>query len=92
MAKTKHIQGRMSQRGIRTELLEITKKFGKQQGDRIILSRKGAEAVLYEVDNLRKKILEVVAKGGLVLVSVEDVDITTFRLDSYRRGCKNKTH
>ena len=85
MAKTKHIQRRMNQRGIRSELVEITRKFGVRTGDRIILNKKGAESVLCEVDDLRKHLIQAMETGGLVLINVSDSDITTFRLNSYKR-------
>ena len=87
MAKTRHIQQRMNQRGIKSEMLDIVRQFGAWQGDKCILNRKACGALLTELDDLRKHIVKMQEQGGLVLVGnrEEDVEITTYRLESYKR-------
>ncbi len=91
MSKTRHIQRRMSQRGINNELLELTQKFGKtvERGDvaKTVLNCKGIDKALNKLDAIRKKLTQARDKGGVVLVSSsEGTQITTYRLDSFERG------
>ena len=90
MSKTRHIHKRMSQRGIKQQLIELTLKFGKEakcKGARkYFLTRKNAQQTLGCLDELRRSVLEALDKGGLVLVTSEGgVEITTYPLSSYRR-------
>ena len=85
MAKTRHIQGRMSQRGIHDSMLELVRQFGVDQGDKCILNKKGCNAVLRELDRMRKDLIKMQEKGGVVLVGDGATEITTYRLDSYTR-------
>ena len=86
MARTRHIEKRMNQRGIRAAMLDIVEQFGVWDGDRLVLNRKGCSCAVRELDNLRRSLLEVESTGGLVLVQEEGVDITAYRLESYRRA------
>lgn len=87
MSRTRHIGVRCSQRGVRQELLETVKTFGQTlgNGEKCVLNRKGAQLVLTELDKLRKELLEILAKGGLIVVSSEERDITVYAVDSYKR-------
>ncbi|MHC4705517.1 MAG: hypothetical protein ACYS8I_00320 [Planctomycetota bacterium] len=91
MAKTRHIQTRMNQRGIDNKLLELASEFGtlQERGDveKYVLSRKSIDATLRILDKIRGKLVKARDKGGIVLVTSDDgTDITTYRLDSYRRS------
>jgi hypothetical protein len=88
MAKTRHIQQRMSQRGIKSETLDIVQQFGMWQGDKCILNRKACNDVLSELDKVRKDVIKMKEKGGLVLVHDEGADITTYALESFKRPGK----
>ena len=43
MSKTRHMQQRMSQRGITSEIIEMLLRFGVSDGDKIILTRKNCQ-------------------------------------------------
>ena len=88
MAKTRHNQRRMSQRGINSEMLTIVQQFGKWEGDKCILNRQACNDVLNELQKVKSDVIKMKEKGGLVLVQDDDVEITTYALDSYRRPCK----
>lgn len=90
MAKTRHIQQRMSQRGIKQSTLELVERYGVWNGDKQVLNRKACEAALKEVNTIRKELIKAQEKGGYVLVESEGVKITTYGLDSYARI--KKTH
>lgn len=85
MAKTRHIHKRMSQRGIKSRLVDLVSQFGMNQDDKVILSRKNTEALLRALDGLRSQLLEVHAKGGMAVVEQGGNQITTYLLDSYSR-------
>lgn len=88
MAKTRHIQQRMSQRGIKSKMLEIVQQFGAWQSEKCILNRKACNEVLNELDKIRKDLIKLKEKGGLVLVHTDGVDITTYALESFKRTGK----
>ena len=88
MAKTRHIQQRMNQRGIKSEMLDIVQQFGMWQGDKCILNRKACNDVLSELDKVRKDVIKMKEKGGLVLVHDEGMDITTYALESFKHPGK----
>jgi hypothetical protein len=81
----------MNQRGIDNKLLELASEFGtlQERGDveKYVLSRKSIDATLRILDKIRGKLVKARDKGGIVLVTSDDgTDITTYRLDSYRRS------
>lgn len=81
MRQTKHFQSRMSQRGIRLDLVDLVCKYGVQRDDKTVLSRKGAEEVLSVLADLQKNLKKILDKGGLVVVAVDDQLITGYRLE-----------
>jgi len=88
MSRTRHIHRRMGQRGITSSLVDLTSRYGIDQGDRIVLDRKNIAALLDGLDIFRKKLLEIHKKGGLVVVESGDTQITTYRADSYEQRKK----
>ncbi|TDG11652.1 hypothetical protein E2F43_18245 [Seongchinamella unica] len=85
MARTRHIQRRMSQRGIQGGMLDLVSQFGVEKGDLCYVNGKACADAVKELDRLRKLLIKMQEKGGIVLVRDGDVDITTYRLDSYTR-------
>jgi hypothetical protein len=85
MSKTRHIQARMSQRGIRQELVALAQRFGEPQKDKVVLGRKGLQSLLNELRDLERMAVKAMDKGGLVVVEAGDVLITAYNLDSYDR-------
>ncbi|WP_157035521.1 hypothetical protein [Marinobacter psychrophilus] len=85
MAKTRHIHKRMSQRGIKSRLVDLVSQFGVDHDDKVILTRKNVEALLGAVEGLKRQLLEVHSKGGLAVVEQGDYQITTYSLNSYSR-------
>ena len=90
MAKTRHIQTRMNQRAIDKQLLQIATDFGSVQEhggiEKYVLSRKSLDLTVRRLDQLRGKLMKARDKGGLVLVTSDNSEITTYRLDSYNRS------
>lgn len=86
MAKTRHIQKRMSQRAINDEMLNIVKTFGVFDGcDKTILNRKCIQMALVEMNKLMRIMKTIESKGGIVLVEDGGVEITTYKLDSNKK-------
>jgi hypothetical protein len=75
----------MSQRGINTSLVDLVSQFGMPDGDKLILTKKNTEALLKEMDAMKRNLLEIHKKGGLVVVEQSDTQITAYALDSYSR-------
>ena len=90
MAKTKHIHKRMSQRGINARLVDLVSQFGMDHGDKVILTRKNAEALLGAVEGLKSQLLDIHSKGGPVVVEQGEYQITVYPLDSYSRKKKKE--
>ena len=86
MSKTRHIQQRMSQRAITSQMLEIVKMFGMDDGDKTYLNRKGIDAALRELNKLSQQMQKMRSRGGVVLVESGDTEITTYTLDSFNRS------
>lgn len=95
MARTRHIHKRMNQRGINSRLVDLVSQFGVEDGDRLVLDRKNTQSLLDAMDSMRKDLLDIHAKGGVVVVEVGDSQLTTFTLNSYERkraGGKHGIH
>lgn len=92
MSRTRHIHQRISQRGIASRLLDLTAQFGVDCGDKIILDRKNTESLLSEIDKVRKDLLEIHIKGGLVVVESDGTQITAYNLNSYSRKKSGDTY
>lgn len=87
MVKTQHIQARMSQRGIKQEMIDIAMQYGEVQQDKVIINRKGLLALQDKLTALQKTAQAMMKKGGMVVVQADGHLITTYDLNSYRR-CK----
>ena len=91
MARSKHMHQRMGQRGIKSRVAEIVSQYGVISGDdKIQLDRKNVRDLLDGIDTLRKDLLEIDKKGGIVLVEHGGVEITIYRAGSYSRKSKQK--
>ena len=86
MSKTRHLQKRMAKRSIRGTMLKIVSTFGVPDGDKRVLNRKGCDAVLAEIEDMKKNLVKMRERGGMVLVENGGVQITTYALDSYSRN------
>lgn len=83
MSKTRHMQQRMSQRGITAEIIEMLLRFGVSDGDKITLTRKNCQLLSKLFADLKKTTDKMAEKGGYTVVASGEYLITTYRLDSY---------
>jgi hypothetical protein len=84
MAKTRHMQQRMSQRSIQQSWLELVKTFGTDDGDKVKLNRDGIDRVLKEMKDISANLQKMRSRGGIVLVESAGHEITTYSMDSYK--------
>ena len=83
MCRTRHMQQRMSQRGITSEIIEMLLRFGVSDGDKIILTRKNCQLLSKLFADLKRTTDKMAEKGGYTVVANGDSLITTYRLGSY---------
>lgn len=86
MHKTQHIQTRMNQRAINSEMIDLAIQFGVMDGDKMILNEKQLKSLISKLDQVRSRAIRALDKGGIVVVSSpEDGSlITTYMVNSYR--------
>ena len=75
----KHEEKRMNHRGISKDLLNIILNFGEYEGDRIIVKNKKLNGLITEIENIKHKLLKARDHGELVLVIVNNKNITTYK-------------
>ncbi|MCK5725776.1 MAG: hypothetical protein KAH22_02990 [Thiotrichaceae bacterium] len=86
MSKTRHMHKRMNQRGVTQRMVKIVSELGVTKGDKHILGRRNIDDLIQGLDKLRKDLLKLRDKGGLIVVESNDTLITTYRIDSYDRN------
>lgn len=94
MSRTRHIQKRMSQRAISQKLLNLVLEYGiEAENGKVVLNRQGLSVLDRELMDLHQAVQRAMNKGGIVVVREDEVLITTYRLDSYRRDAsRNSGH
>ncbi len=86
MSKTKHIQRRMSQRAIDDRLLDLVRTFGiSLPNGKIILNQKGIRDLQDALKRLQRDAERAMQKGGLGLVMMNDMLITTYGLGQKKK-------
>lgn len=85
MAKTRHIQQRMSQRSIQQSWLDLVKTFGIDDGDKIFLNRSGIDAAIRAMEKISSNLQKMKTRGGMVLVEKDGYEITAYMIDSYKQ-------
>ena len=86
MARTRHIQKRMTQRGISSEILNLVERFGiYDNGDKVILTRKNCQKLSEVLANMKRLVDKMAEKGGYTLVKSDDSLITIYRINSFNK-------
>jgi len=86
MVTTKNSLARISQRGLSKSLIDLVFTYGKEQGDKLILNKKTTQKMIKEIDNMRKQLLRIMDKGGVTVVVENDILITAYNTNSYKRN------
>lgn len=81
MTKTKHIQQRMSQRGVTNDVVDFVINNGLIKQDKYYLNRKEILKMLADTDKTRKILTKMLDKGGVVVVADGENLITTYNFD-----------
>lgn len=84
MYKTKHIQQRMSQRGVSRDMVEYVLDNGTAENSRYVFGRKEALARLEGLQREERLLKKILDKGGVVVVADNDALITTYNCDKRR--------
>lgn len=94
MQKTKHLKKRMSQRGLTGREINYTLEHGKIVQDKAVLGNKEIDKRIDEIDSRRRELenersicMSIRDRGGCVVVTEDNVLITTYRI----RTPKNKS-
>lgn len=85
MARTRHFQQRMSQRGMTLDIVDLAQQFGDIHQDKRFLSRKGLQQLIASARQIERAAKKALDKGGVVVVEDNGALITTYRFDSYDR-------
>lgn len=89
MARTRHIGQRMSQRGIKQALIDLTLQFGEDAQDRCVLGRRGLQNLIEELRGLERTAMQALDKGGVIVVQANGALITAYTGDSFDRRRAN---
>lgn len=82
---TRHMQARMSQRGIPGDLVDLVRQYGRDEQDTVVLDRNGLRELLDSVRSLQRVVLKALDKGGVVVVEADGALITTYNRDNFDR-------
>lgn len=85
MQPTRHIQQRMSQRGLTQGMVNLVMEYGTQEQDRYFLGRKEALALLAAKREEERILMKILDKGGVVVVAADGTLITTYNYNG-RQG------
>ena len=83
---SKHLHRRMGQRGITRDMVSLVCDFGECRQDRYVLGRDRLDALIAQLASLSSVAKRVRDKGGVVVVEKDGAQLTTYNVDSYRRG------
>jgi len=78
MFETHHINQRVRQRGITNRMIELTLEFGEVQADKIRLGTRRIKKLLKTHKELKKDLLKILDKSGLVVVASGSSLITAY--------------
>jgi hypothetical protein len=84
MHTTKHIQQRMSQRGVSREMVDYVLNHGTPEDSKYVLGRKEALKQLEELKSQERLLKKILDKGGVVVVAENDALITTYNCEKRR--------
>lgn len=78
MHKTHHVRQRMTQRGIKQDIVEYVLNNGMSEHDRIIIDKKEALRMLEALKDEQRLLKRILDKGGVVVVAEGNALITTY--------------
>lgn len=90
MIKTHHCAKQMHNRGLTDRMLDLVEQFGYQVGDRVILDKKHIRELLEQINALRKELIKMYEKGGVAMVTKNDIILTAFAITKRMDKVKKK--
>ena len=81
MHTTTHMQQRMSQRGIKRDMVHAVLNYGRPENDRYVLTRQEIQELLASLQHEERVLKKMLDKGGVAVVAVGDTLITTYNYD-----------
>lgn len=85
MSQSKHFRKRMSQRGIRQTMVDLTLEYGLVDQDRYVLTKTSAQELKVMLEAQVRVLKKLIDKGGLVVVEADNTQITTYNYGSYKK-------
>lgn len=87
MIHTRHIAARMTQRGIRRDVVTLAMQFGESDPNgRVVLGRKALRYLMDELKQLLRTAQKAAECGGVVVVAEGDVLLTAYRLERTKKS------
>lgn len=86
MCRTKHMQQRMSQRRITSEIVKMVGIFGIYNGDIITMTGMNCEFLSNVPAKFKRTLDKIAQKGSCTVVNRGRSLITAFRVDSFNRN------
>lgn len=81
MTRTLHVRKRMTQRGIKSQYLNLIRDFGTDLGnERVVLDKKAALAAVACLNKIKHDLMGIIKAQGYVLVEADGQAITSYRL------------
>lgn len=84
MQTTRHIQQRMSQRGVSRDMVEFVLAHGTPEQDKYVLGRKEVISLLESNQREAQLLKKLLDKGGVVVVVEGEALITTYNCERRR--------
>lgn len=92
MCKTRHFSQRLSQRGIKSEVVNILLQFGETKGDKLVLNRDCCLYLANVFSRIKGTLTKMAEAGGHTLVVGENDDlITIYRTGSFDKRLARKS-
>ncbi len=82
MYQTKHVQQRMSQRGLTKEIVSYVLNNGFSQRDKCVMNKKEALRKIAEIEAEKRILTKIADKGGVVVVAQGEAVITAYNFNS----------
>ena len=78
MQDTRHVQQRMSQRGITRDMVDFVLDHGTIEQDKFVINKKEARTLLEDLQRQERVLKKILDKGGVVVVAEGEALITTY--------------
>jgi hypothetical protein len=74
----------MSQRGVTGDMVDFVLNYGFVEQDKYVLGKRQALELLNDLKKQERLVKKILDKGGVTVVALDDVLITTYNCNSYK--------